>query len=79
MGGYRTPSVPPPLILPDVSACVSLQSALEDVQQFQMSSALHTPPCPTLPSVERCLLRNKLLKEEVDELSRAFADHDMVE
>eukprot|EP00971_Amphidinium_carterae_P307315 6107141-Amphidinium_carterae.1 len=87
VGSYRTPCVPHPSILStvsafvgcDVSAFVSLQSALEDVQQFHMSSALHTPSYPTLPSVEHCLLRTKLLKEEVEELSRAFADHDMVE
>jgi len=53
--------------------------ALADVAEFHRTFHLPVLAAPAIPPADRCRLRLNLLQEELNELSAAIADEDMVE
>jgi predicted HAD superfamily Cof-like phosphohydrolase len=51
---------------------------LSKVAEFMLTFKQPVLPTPTIPSVDRCNLRVKLIQEELDELSAAIAANDIV-
>ncbi len=52
---------------------------LEKVKDFQKTFSAPVLESPTIPGKDRCELRVNLLQEELDELSEAIKDNDIVE
>jgi len=53
--------------------------ALNQVAAFHQTFGAPILDSPTIPDLERCKLRVKLLQEELDELKQAIEDKDIVE
>ena len=50
-----------------------------EIMEFMQKAQQDCPVRPSLPSIEVCALRVKLIKEELDELKDAMAASDLVE
>lgn len=56
-----------------------MQKLLDDVRAFHLATDTPVQGAPGLPSVDRMMLRARLLREEYEELSDATAEGDIVE
>lgn len=56
-----------------------MNKQLKQVEDFQKAFGGFIGDGPSFPPLERCVLRQRLLQEEVLELHEAWSDHDIVE
>jgi predicted HAD superfamily Cof-like phosphohydrolase len=56
-----------------------MEKQISQVEEFHKAFNQPVLYAPMLPSVERCLLRQRLLEEEVKELEQAWRNDDIVE
>lgn len=56
-----------------------MKKQINQVKAFHEAFKIPYEKAPKIPSKERCLLRFKLLQEELDEFVAAYKDNDLVE